>query len=174
MRLTTLLTPAFVFLSYVAAQTTTVAPPVTTGCAPTATGALKPRSTGPPIVALDGWAKGSYLQKAQGSDAAILGPASTRGWYITSGAIRLIYWAVPWGCDPYLILNIKPATTSYKPLAFEVVGTKFDWGFNGSNNTITSNGSNIFITCSDGALYFQTGSDFPSGNCTTTRLKIDQ
>jgi hypothetical protein len=27
----------------------------------------QPRSTGPPIVALDGWAAGSYLQKAQNS-----------------------------------------------------------------------------------------------------------
>ncbi|CAE6451899.1 unnamed protein product [Rhizoctonia solani] len=174
MKLFTLLAPAFVFLSYAAAQVTTVTPTTPTSCTPTATGALKPRSTGPPIIALDGWAAGSYLQKAQDSNAAILGPASTRGWYLPGGAIRLIYWNVPWGCDPYLFLNTKPAETSYKPLAFEVVGTKFDWGYSGPNNTVSTNGFNTFVTCSNGALYLQTGSDLPSGNCTTTRLKIAQ
>ncbi|CEL60601.1 hypothetical protein RSOLAG1IB_03839 [Rhizoctonia solani AG-1 IB] len=174
MRLVTFLTPTLAFLSCVAAQVTTATPAVPTGCTPTATGALKPRSTGPPIVALDGWAAGSYLQKAQNSDAAILGPSSSRGWYLPSGAIRLIYWGAPWGCDPYLYLNTKLTETSYKPLAFEAVGTKFDWDYNGPNRTVSTNGFNTFVTCSDGALYLQTGSDLPSGNCTTTRLKIDQ
>ncbi|CAE6420149.1 unnamed protein product [Rhizoctonia solani] len=131
----------------------------------------QPRATGPPIVALDGWAAGSYLQKSSSSDAATL-VSSSGGRFLTAGSIRLIYWTSS-NCAPYLFLNIKAAETSYKPLAFELTGTTFDWNFNGSNSTIsTPNGSNIFVACSSGALYLQTGTDFPSGNCTTTRLKI--
>ncbi|CAE6444825.1 unnamed protein product [Rhizoctonia solani] len=155
--------------------TGTVAPTIITSCAPSvARAALQPRSTGPPIVALDGWAAGSYLQKASGSDAAILGSASSRGWFLTAGSIRLIYWGSS-SCAPYLFLNIKTAGTSYKPLAFEASGTTFDWSFSGSNGTLsTPSGFNTFVTCSGGALYLQTGTDLPSGNCTTTRLKISQ
>ncbi|CAE6468671.1 unnamed protein product [Rhizoctonia solani] len=107
-------------------------------------------------------------------NAAVLGSASSKGWFLTAGSIRLIYWSSP-SCAPYLYLNIKTAETSYKPLAFETTGTTLDWSFNGSNNTIsTPSGLNTFVTCSGGTLYLQTGTDSPSGNCTTTRLKIGQ
>ncbi|KAF8684056.1 hypothetical protein RHS04_01512 [Rhizoctonia solani] len=142
-------------------------------CTPSPRGALQPRATGPPIAALDGWAAGSYLQKDRNSDAAILGSFSTRGWLIGSGSLRLINYSGT--CILFLYLNILPAATSYKPLAFQQTGTTFNWGFNGPNSTLsTSDGFNTFVTCSGGALYLQTGTDVPSGSCTTTRLQIGQ
>ncbi|CAE6357023.1 unnamed protein product [Rhizoctonia solani] len=142
-------------------------------CTPSPRGALQPRATGPPIAALDGWAAGSYLQKDRNSDAAILGSFSTRGWLIGSGSLRLINYSGT--CILFLYLNILPSATSYKPLAFQQSGTTFNWGFNGPNSTLsTSDGFNTFVTCSGGALYLQTGTDVPSGNCTTTRLQIGQ
>ncbi|CAE6420161.1 unnamed protein product [Rhizoctonia solani] len=125
------------------------------------------------ILALDGWTAGSYVQKALDSDAAILGPASTKGQFVTgeNSSIRMIsgYYGQ---CLNFPYLNVKSAETSYKPLAFEAIGTSLDWSFNGTDNTLnTPKGFNTFVTCSDGALYLQTGTDFPSGNCTTTRLK---
>ncbi|KAH7339932.1 hypothetical protein B0J17DRAFT_657343 [Rhizoctonia solani] len=159
------------------ATTRAVTPTATTtrACPPNAVrAALQPRATGPPIVALDGWAAGSYLQKAPSSDSAILGPASSKGWFLTGGSIRLINWDLT-SCYLFLYLNTKSAETSYKPLAFEGVGTAFDWSFNGPNGTLsTPSGFNTFVTCPGGALYLQTGSDLPSGNCTTTRLKVGQ
>lgn len=163
---------------------TTSAPEVTTTPTPTTTtvtsvtpssscvpsppwAALKPRSTGPPIIALDGWAAGSYLQKS-GTDAATLGPSSSRGWFVTALSIRLIY-----SCPSFLYFNIHEAATSYKPLAFEATGTTFTWTFSGSEQVIgTTDGANTFVACSNGDLFLQTGTDFPSGNCTTTRLRI--
>ncbi|CAE6451888.1 unnamed protein product [Rhizoctonia solani] len=144
-----------------------------TSCTPSPRGALQPRATGPPIAALDGWVAGSYLQKDRNSDAAILGSFSTRGWLVGSGNLRLINYSGT--CILFLYLNILPAETSYKPLAFQETGTTFNWGFNGPNSTLsTSDGFNTFVACSGGALYLQTGSDVPSGNCTTTRLQLGQ
>ncbi|KAF8598425.1 hypothetical protein BDV93DRAFT_512531 [Ceratobasidium sp. AG-I] len=73
--------------------------------------ALEPRSTGPPIRALDGWAAGLYLQRGNNSTATI-GPALTRGWFFVGSTIRLIN-TCPW------YFNIHEASTSYKPSAAE-------------------------------------------------------
>ncbi|KAF8745800.1 hypothetical protein RHS02_01092, partial [Rhizoctonia solani] len=148
------------------------------GCIPSATvHAPKPRATGSEIsvVALDGWAAGSYLQKAQDSDAAILGPASTKGTFLAGRGIRLIDPS-PSSCTPYLYFNVKEATTTYKPLKFESTGTTLSWIFSGPDNTLNpTTGKDTFIVCSDGAFYFQpTDLSTPSGNCTITRLKIDE
>ncbi|CAE6451904.1 unnamed protein product, partial [Rhizoctonia solani] len=154
----------------------TQAPPA--GCTPSVTArALQPRVTGVSIIALDGWAAGSYLQKAQDSDAAILGPASTKGSFLTDRGIRLID-PNPSSCTPFLYFNVKEAPTTYKPLKFESTGTTLSWVFGSSNNTLNpTTGVDTFIICSNGAFYFQptsTESNIPSGNCTTTRLKIDE
>ncbi|KAF8598424.1 hypothetical protein BDV93DRAFT_609868 [Ceratobasidium sp. AG-I] len=140
-----------------------------TGCVPSPPwGALKPRSTGPPIRALDGWAAGSFLQKDAGSSAAKLGPSSSRGWFVTATSIRLVYI-----CPSFLYLNILEASTSYKPLAFEATGVTFSWTFSSTDGTIgTTTGAHSFVACSTGDLYLQTGSDLPQGNCTTTRLTL--
>ncbi|KAG9090535.1 hypothetical protein FS749_000469 [Ceratobasidium sp. UAMH 11750] len=146
---------------------TTVTPttPINT-CGPSVVaGALLPRASGPPIHALDGWAKDTWLQKSKTSSNAILGPASSKGWYLPSSTIRLIYGI----CPQFLYLNVLNASTSYKPMSFDIAAKTSNWNY-GGDGTLTINGTNTFITCSDGALYFQTGKDLPAGNCTTTRL----
>ncbi|KAJ1304896.1 hypothetical protein OPQ81_006030 [Rhizoctonia solani] len=152
-----------------------VATPTTSRVAIIAPGTLQHRATDSQhtIAALDGWAAGSFLQRASGSRAPTLGSSSWREWFLTNGSIRLVNLNWSPQCVSYLYLNTKAAETSYKPLAFEAVGTTLDWSFNGPNGTLsTSEGFNTFVTCSDGALYLQTGSDVPSGNCTTTRLGL--
>ncbi|CAE6444815.1 unnamed protein product [Rhizoctonia solani] len=153
--------------------TFTPVPATASGTTNTARTEPQLQATGRPILALDGWAAGSYIQKASINDVAILGPAPTRAQFVTgeSSSIRLTSW-ISGQCVSFPYLNVKSAETSYKPLAFEAVGTTLDWSFNGPNNTLnTPRGFNTFVACSDGALYLQTGTDLPSGNCTTTRLK---
>ncbi|KAF8745803.1 hypothetical protein RHS02_01091, partial [Rhizoctonia solani] len=149
------------------------------GCTPTGTitaGALQPRATSISLVAIDGWAAGSYLQKAQGSNAATLGPASTKGLFLADRGIR---WIDPntTSCTPFLYFNIDPIGTDNWPLLFEPTGTTLGWNFYDPDDTLSSSGSkgiNKFVACSNGTLYFQWGPNLPSGNCTVTRLKIGQ
>ncbi|KAG8749665.1 hypothetical protein FRC12_013293 [Ceratobasidium sp. 428] len=150
--------------------------PTVTATTPTATstscvaskvaGALMPRSSGPPIHALDGWAKGTWLQKSKTSSDAILGSENSKGWYLPAETIRLIYGT----CPQFLYLNVLDANTSYKPLSFDINVKTTDWNYSGADWAISRSGNTTFITCDTGALYFQTGTDFPKGNCTTTRL----
>ncbi|KAG8793208.1 hypothetical protein FRC12_003498 [Ceratobasidium sp. 428] len=148
--------------------TTTSTTTPTSICGPfRVAGALMPRTTGPPIHALDGWAKNTWLQVSKTSSAATLGPASSRGWFLPNGIIRLIGW----GCPQFTYFNILDASTSYKPMSFDDTIKTSTWSY-GGDGTLTFNGTNKFISCDNGALYFQTGKDFPSGNCTTTRLTI--
>ncbi|KAG8730474.1 hypothetical protein FRC12_020255 [Ceratobasidium sp. 428] len=147
--------------------TSTTATATSTGCvASKVAGALMPRSSGPPIHALDGWAKGTWLQKSKTSSDAILGPNSSKGWFLPAGTIRLIYGT----CPQFLYLNVLDAKTSYKPLSFDNNVKTTDWNYSGADGAISRSGNTTFIACDTGALYFQTGKDFPKGNCTTTRL----
>ncbi|CAE6481281.1 unnamed protein product [Rhizoctonia solani] len=132
---------------------------------------LQRRATEIPIgiVALDGWAAGSYLQKASDSDAAILG--GPRLVFSQAESIRLMY-NNPGKCVGFLNLNPRAAETSYKPLVLEAADPVLEWSFNGPNSTLsTPTGLSTFVACSGGSVYLQTGSDLPSGNCTTTRLQ---
>ncbi|KAG8795257.1 hypothetical protein FRC12_016604 [Ceratobasidium sp. 428] len=147
--------------------TTPVPTPTTTTPSGTAC-ALMPRSTGPPIHALDGWAKNTWLQKSKTSNDAVLGPAISKGWFLPGNTLRLIYGSS--NCDPWRYCNVLDASTSYKPLSFDSTPKTSNWGYSGPDGTLTINGTNSFIACDNGALYFQTGKDFPAGNCTTTRL----
>ncbi|KAH7339933.1 hypothetical protein B0J17DRAFT_627939 [Rhizoctonia solani] len=125
--------------------------------------ALQRRATEIPvdIMALDGWAAGSYLQKASENDAAILGQR-TWGLFSQGESIHLMN-NNPGKCIGFLNLTTKPAETSYKPLALEAADTMLGWNSNGPSNTLST---------SSGDLYLQTGSDLPNGNCTTTRLQL--
>ncbi|ELU40948.1 fungal cellulose binding domain-containing protein [Rhizoctonia solani AG-1 IA] len=128
-------------------------------CTPSPRGALQPRATGPPIAALDGWAAGSYLQKDRNSKRMV-----NRKWKPSFDQLFWYMHIVP-------VLEHPPCSNILQTQS----GTTFNWGFNGPNSTLsTSDGFNTFVTCSGGALYLQTGTDVPSGNCTTTRLQIGQ
>ncbi|QRV83107.1 Fungal cellulose binding domain protein [Ceratobasidium sp. AG-Ba] len=153
--------------SSIPTATTTTTTATSTGCvASNAAGALMPRASGPPIHALDGWAKDTWLQKSKTSSNAILGPAISKGWYLPASTIRLIYGT----CPQFLYLNLVDASTSYKPLSFDISAKTTNWNYVGADWAISLNGSTAFITCDTGALYFQTGTELPPGNCTTTRL----
>ncbi|CEL60602.1 hypothetical protein RSOLAG1IB_03840 [Rhizoctonia solani AG-1 IB] len=169
-----------VYVTTNTAGSTVYVPPITQapppGCTPSVTArALQPRVTGVSLIALDGWAAGSYLQKSRSGDAGTLGPASTKGSFLTERGIRLID-PNPTSCTPYLYFNVNAASTNYKPVQFESTGRTLSWVFDGPDNTLRPiTGVDTFIICSDGALYFRpVGSDVPSGNCTVTRLKIDE
>ncbi|KAH7334056.1 hypothetical protein B0J17DRAFT_771128 [Rhizoctonia solani] len=159
----------------IAASSTIPAPTETVGARVrnAARAALQRRAAEVPIdiIALDGWAAGSYLQKASDSNAAILGKFT---WMLFSQgeSVRLRNPNIS-KCVSFLNLTTKIAETSYKPLVLGAVDTIINWNFNGPNSTLsTSTGFNNFVACSDGGLYLQTGSDLPSGNCTTTRLQM--
>ncbi|QRV79780.1 Fungal cellulose binding domain protein [Ceratobasidium sp. AG-Ba] len=149
-------------------QTLPTLSPTYTSCPTGVAAAILPRSSGPPIHALDGWAKNTWLQQSKTSSSAILGPADSKGWFLPlGGTIRLIQGAC---VSLYPSLNVQDAATSYKPLTFDVIPKTKSWTYAGGDSTLTLNGTNVFIACADGSLYFQTGKDFPAGNCTATRL----
>ncbi|KAG8793659.1 hypothetical protein FRC12_002063 [Ceratobasidium sp. 428] len=129
--------------------------------------ALQPRASGPPIHALDGWAKNTWLQKSKTTNDAVLGPASSKGYFLPMGnSIRLISGG---SVTQFPSFNVLDAPTSYKPLSFDNVTKTSNWSY-GGDGTLTINGVNTFVACDNGALFFQTGKALPTGNCTTTRL----
>ncbi|CAE7202110.1 unnamed protein product [Rhizoctonia solani] len=87
---------------------------ITSGAPSTTQATSQLTATGTPILALDGWAAGSYLQKASSNDAAILGPVPSRARFNLGDSIRLVDW-ISGQCASFPYLNVKTAETSYKP-----------------------------------------------------------
>ncbi|KAG9100074.1 hypothetical protein FS749_016343 [Ceratobasidium sp. UAMH 11750] len=137
----------------------------TTSSAASATG-TQIRSVQDPIYHL-------YLQNSGGT--AVLASEATSGRFVIGGSIALV------SSSPTQYLNIVSATTSYKPLVFNSTATTTGWGLEG-DTIITTNSSPWgrqlnFLACATSTsgtykVYFQTGSDVPSGQSCTNYVSL--